>query len=78
MLQAGSEADTLSKQEARNKRKKPRGENTYLDERCDDNIISQNGNLYDTVKLKCCLHILQIKPCLVGFKQNEKVLEENT
>lgn len=39
VLQVGSEADTLSKQEDRNKQgKKPRSENTYLDERCDDNI----------------------------------------
>lgn len=70
VLQVGSEADALSKQDDWNKRKKPRGENTYSDERCDDNIISQNGNLYDTLKLMCCLHTLQIKPRLVAVKQN--------
>lgn len=35
-------------------------------------LISQNGNLYDTLKLVCRLHILQIRPRLVGFQQNLK------
>lgn len=43
-------------------------------------LISQNGNLYDTLKLMCCLHILQIKTTSPRFetelkKKKRKVLE---